>query len=89
VAHDVLHHVPFQALALGNPDLGSARLALPGAQREVETIGSLYSGSEVYEAVPSWECGDPPGTASPNDVGQSGGNADSGEQQDAVSISGH
>ncbi|HET7341243.1 MAG TPA: CHAT domain-containing protein, partial [Methylomirabilota bacterium] len=85
VAHDVLHHVPFQALrgpsgwlieeravsyapsasvlahlvaqparerkhllALGNPDLGSARLALPGAQREVETLGGLYSGSEVY-----------------------------------------
>jgi len=85
VSHDVLHHVPFQALrgpsgwlieeravsyapsssvlaylvgrparervrvlALGNPDLGSARLALPGAQREVEGIRSLYSNAEVY-----------------------------------------
>ena len=85
VSHDVLHHVPFQALrgpsgwlveeravsyapsasvlaylvgrparprarvlALGNPDLGSARLALPGAQREVEGIRALYSNAEVY-----------------------------------------
>ncbi len=35
-------------LALGNPDLGSARLALPGAQREAETLRALYSGAEVY-----------------------------------------
>jgi len=86
VPHDVLHHVPFQALrgpsgwlleeravsyapsasvlaylvgrparertrvlALGNPDLGAARLALPGAQREAETIKTLYSDkAEIY-----------------------------------------
>jgi CHAT domain-containing protein len=85
VPHDVLHHVPFQALrgssgwlieeravsyapsssvlayvvgrpvrerahvlALGNPDLGSARLALPGAQREVEGIRTIYNNAEVY-----------------------------------------
>jgi CHAT domain-containing protein len=35
-------------LALGNPDLGNARLALPGAQREAERIGALFSGAEVY-----------------------------------------
>jgi CHAT domain-containing protein len=37
-----------QVLALGNPDLGSPRLALPGAQREVERLGALYPGAEVY-----------------------------------------
>ena len=35
-------------LALGNPDLGSARLALPAAEREVEEIRTLYAGAEVY-----------------------------------------
>jgi CHAT domain-containing protein/tetratricopeptide (TPR) repeat protein len=85
VPHDVLHHLPFQALrspagwlvqeravsyapsasvlahlaarparerrrvlALGNPDLGSARLALPGSQREAEALRAVYDGAEVY-----------------------------------------
>jgi CHAT domain-containing protein len=37
-----------RVLALGNPDLGSARLALPGAEREAETIRTLYGNAEVY-----------------------------------------
>ena len=37
-----------RVLALGNPDLGAARLALPGAQREAETIKTLYSNAEIY-----------------------------------------
>jgi hypothetical protein len=44
------------------------------------TLHTAYQRLTADEAVPSWDCGDPPGTASPNDVGQSGGNADSGEQ---------
>ncbi len=34
--------------ALGNPDLGSARLALPAAQREVESIQALFPGAEAH-----------------------------------------
>jgi CHAT domain-containing protein len=35
-------------LALGNPDLGSTRLALPGAEREVQQIKTLFPQAEVY-----------------------------------------
>jgi len=35
-------------LALGNPDLGTSRLDLPGAQVEVDRIGAVYPGAEVY-----------------------------------------
>ncbi len=35
-------------LALGNPDLGTRRLALPAAEREVERIKALYAEAEVY-----------------------------------------
>lgn len=34
--------------ALGNPDLGDPQMALPGAQKEVEAIRSMFSNSEVY-----------------------------------------
>ncbi|MBI3031396.1 MAG: CHAT domain-containing protein [Candidatus Rokubacteria bacterium] len=37
-----------QVLALGNPDLGTPRLSLPGAQREVERIKMLFPAAEVY-----------------------------------------
>lgn len=37
-----------RVLALGNPDLGSARLALPAAQREVESLSGVYPGAAVY-----------------------------------------
>jgi CHAT domain-containing protein len=37
-----------RVVALGNPDLGAARLALPGAQREAETIKALYTNAEIY-----------------------------------------
>jgi CHAT domain-containing protein len=35
-------------LALGNPDLGSPRLALPGAEREVAQIKALFPEAEVF-----------------------------------------
>jgi CHAT domain-containing protein len=35
-------------LALGNPDLGSLRLSLPGAEREVVQIKALFPGAEVF-----------------------------------------
>jgi CHAT domain-containing protein len=35
-------------LALGNPDLGSARMALPAAQREVQSIQALFPGAEAH-----------------------------------------
>ena len=35
-------------LALGNPDLGTPKLLLPGAQREVEAIKLLFSDQESY-----------------------------------------
>lgn len=35
-------------LALGNPDLGDAALELPGAEKEVRTIGSMYPGAQVF-----------------------------------------
>lgn len=35
-------------LALGNPDLGSARLALPAAQREVQSLQALFPGAETH-----------------------------------------
>lgn len=35
-------------LAMGNPDLEDHAMALPGAQREVEAIGAMYPGSDVY-----------------------------------------
>lgn len=34
--------------ALGNPDLGDPKLALPGAQREVETLKAMFPDSEAY-----------------------------------------
>jgi CHAT domain-containing protein len=34
--------------ALGNPDLGSPRLALPAAEREVQGLKALYTEAEVY-----------------------------------------
>ena len=37
-----------QLLALGNPDLGSRRLALPGTQREVEHIQAIFPDAEIY-----------------------------------------
>jgi len=37
-----------QVLALGNPDLGNARMALPGAEREVQQIKTLYPTAETY-----------------------------------------
>jgi len=37
-----------QLLALGNPDLGSPAMALPGAQREVERLKALFPESEIY-----------------------------------------
>jgi CHAT domain-containing protein len=37
-----------RVLALGNPDLGTPRLALPGAQREVERIKAIFPSTEVY-----------------------------------------
>jgi len=37
-----------QPLALGNPDLGTPRLGLPGAQREVVNIKNLYPDAEIY-----------------------------------------
>lgn len=37
-----------QPLAFGNPDLGTARLALPGAEREVANIKELYPSAEIY-----------------------------------------
>lgn len=37
-----------QVLAVGNPDLGTPKLALPGAQREVERIKTLFPNAEVY-----------------------------------------
>src|SRR6185503_17173002 len=37
-----------RVVALGNPDLGAARLALPGAQREAEAIKALYTNAEIY-----------------------------------------
>ena len=35
-------------LALGNPDLGSPRLALPAAQREVQRLQALFPGAEAH-----------------------------------------
>jgi CHAT domain-containing protein len=35
-------------LALGNPDVGSRRLALPGAEQEVQQIKALFPEAEVY-----------------------------------------
>jgi CHAT domain-containing protein len=35
-------------LALGNPDLGSPRLALPAAQREVQRLQTLFPGAETH-----------------------------------------
>jgi CHAT domain-containing protein/predicted negative regulator of RcsB-dependent stress response len=35
-------------LALGNPDVGSSSLALPGAEREVQQIKVLFPEAEVY-----------------------------------------
>ncbi len=35
-------------LALGNPDLGSRRLALPGAEEEVHRITALFTDAETY-----------------------------------------
>jgi CHAT domain-containing protein len=35
-------------LALGNPDLGSPRLALPAAQREVQRLQALFPGAETH-----------------------------------------
>ncbi len=35
-------------LALGNPDLADARLALPGAEREVQDLRKLYPDAEIY-----------------------------------------
>ncbi|HXH05977.1 MAG TPA: CHAT domain-containing tetratricopeptide repeat protein [Vicinamibacterales bacterium] len=37
-----------RALALGNPDLGSPRLALPAAEREVEQLRGVFPETEVY-----------------------------------------
>jgi CHAT domain-containing protein len=37
-----------QVLALGNPDLGSPRLALPAAQREVELLPAYFTEAEVH-----------------------------------------
>ncbi len=37
-----------RALAVANPDVGAARLALPGAQREAERLAALYAPAEVY-----------------------------------------
>ena len=34
--------------ALGNPDLGDPKLALPGAQREVESLKALFPDSEAF-----------------------------------------
>ena len=34
--------------ALGNPDLGDPVLALPGAEKEVKIIGSLYPGANIF-----------------------------------------
>jgi CHAT domain-containing protein len=36
-----------RALGLGNPDLGSPRLALPAAEREVERLRHIFSEAEV------------------------------------------
>ena len=33
---------------LGNPDLGDPKLALPGAQREVETLKAMFSAAEAW-----------------------------------------
>ena len=35
-------------LALGNPDLGSRRLALPAAEREVQRLQALFPGAEAH-----------------------------------------
>ena len=42
-----------QVVALGNPDVGAARLALPGAQREVERIKAEKEAAEnaVFERL--------------------------------------
>ncbi len=37
-----------EVLALGDPDLGTPRLALPGAQREVKEINTLFPNAHVY-----------------------------------------
>lgn len=37
-----------RVLALGNPDLGEARLALPGAEREVRSIQAVYPDASVF-----------------------------------------
>jgi len=37
-----------QVLALGNPDLGSPLMALPGAEIEVNQIRSYYDNAEIY-----------------------------------------
>jgi CHAT domain-containing protein len=37
-----------QILALGNPDLGSPRQALPAAQREVESLPAFFAEAEVH-----------------------------------------
>ena len=39
---------PGKLFALGNPDLGDPKMSLPGAQREVETIRTLFAESETY-----------------------------------------
>jgi CHAT domain-containing protein len=37
-----------QLVAFGNPDLGNAEMALPGAQREVELISGMFQNPEVF-----------------------------------------
>ncbi len=37
-----------RALGLGNPDLGSSRLALPAAEREVEQLRAIFPEAEIY-----------------------------------------
>ena len=37
-----------RVLALGNPDLGTPRLALPGAQQEAERIKAFFPEAEIY-----------------------------------------
>ncbi|HET7341244.1 MAG TPA: hypothetical protein VFL90_07255 [Methylomirabilota bacterium] len=55
-------------------------LAILPALTGCTTIRPAYERLASEEAVPAWDGGDPPGTPGPNDIGQSGGNADRGEQ---------
>ena len=48
--------VPRGVLALGNPDLGDSSMDLPGAQREVELIGSLYPEASVFVGKDAMFC---------------------------------